>query len=226
MVEAFGTKRADVGIVNTFGYILAHEKYGAQARLRIVSFGRDQYYGQIIAHKDGLKKVADIKGKKFAFVDPSSTSGYLLPAKIFKDRNIKPKDYVFAGRHDSVVSMVYQKQVDAGATFHVPEKSETGQPMDARRLVRTQYPDVDDKVVILEKTGPIPNDPVIFRKDFPEDLEKKIIAALVEYVHSEEGVKVFKALFNVTDFKPTTDAEYDGVRAMLKELGKDAQDFM
>lgn len=226
LVEAFGTKRADVGIVNTFGYILAHEKYGVRAKLRIVSFGRDEYFGQIIARKDGIKKVSDISGKKFAFVDPASTSGYLLPAKLFKERNIKPKDFVFAGRHDVVVSMVYQKQVDAGATFHVPEKNEAGQPMDARRLVRTQYPDVDDKVVILEKTGPIPNDPVIFRKDFPADLEKKIVDALVEYVHSEEGVKVFKALFNVTDFKPATDEEYDSVRAMLKDLGKNAQEFI
>ncbi len=226
LVEAFGTKRADVGIVNTFGYILAHEKYGVRARLRIVSFGRDHYYGQIIAHKNGIKKVADIKGKKFAFVDPASTSGYLLAAKIFKDRDIKPKEYVFAGRHDSVVSMVYQKQVDAGATFHVPELNEKGQPMDARRLVRTQYPDVDDKVVILEKTGPVPNDPVIFRKDFPPEIEEKLVAALQEYVKSEEGIKVFKALFNVTDFKPTTDADYDSVRVILKDLGKTAQEFM
>lgn len=226
LVESFGTKRADVGIVNTFGYIKAHEKYGAKARLRIISFGRDHYYGQIIAHKNGIKKVVDINGKKFAFVDPSSTSGYLLPAQIFKERKIKPKQYVFAGSHDVVVSMVYQRQVDAGATFHVPEKSEDGKPMDARRLVRTQYPDVDSKVVILEKTGPIPNDPIIFRKDFPPEFENKIVAALQEFVHSEEGIKVFKALFNVTDFKPATDADYDGVRVMLKELGKNAQDFM
>lgn len=226
LVEAFGTKRADVGIVNTFGYILAHEKYGATAKLRIISYGRNQYFGQIIAHKDGPKKVEDLQGKKFAFVDPASSSGYLLPAKLFKDRNIKPKEYVFAGRHDSVVSMVYQKQVDAGATFHVPEKNEKGQPMDARRLVRTQFPDVDKKVVILEKTGPIPNDPVIFRKDFPPELQDKIVKALQKFVKSEEGLNTFKALFNVTDFEPATDAEYDTVRTMLKELGKSAQEFL
>ncbi len=227
LVESFGTKRADLGIVNTFGYILAHEKYGARARLRIISYGRDHYFGEIIARKDGpVKKVEDINGKKFAFVDPASSSGYLLPAKLFKEKNIKPKDYIFAGHHDVVVSMVYQKQVDAGAAFYVPEKNAEGQPMDARRLVRTQYPDVDDKVVIIAKTGPIPNDPIIFRKDFPPELENKIVAALREYVRSEEGQKVFKALFNVTDFTPTDDSQYDSVRAMLKELGKKAQDFM
>jgi len=226
LVEAFGTKRADLGIVNTFVYILAREKHGVTAQLRIISFGGNQYYGQIIAHKNGIKTLDQIKGKKFAFVDPASTSGYLLPAKLFKDRNIKPKDFVFAGRHDSVVSMVYQRQVDAGATFHVPELNEKGQPMDARRLVRTQYPDVDQKVVILEKTGPIPNDPVIFRKDFPPELQIKIVEALKKFVKSEEGLKTFKALFNVTDFETATDQDYDQVRDILKDLGKNAQEFL
>lgn len=226
LVEAFGTKRADMGIVNTFGYILAHEKFGVTAKLRIISFGRNQYFGQIIAHKDGPKSIEELKGKKFAFVDPASSSGYLLPAKLFKDRNIKLKDFVFAGRHDSVVSMVYQKQVDAGATFHVPELNEKGEPMDARRLVRAQYPDVDEKVVILEKTGPVPNDPVIFRQNFPPELAEKITMALQKFVRSEEGLKTFKALFNVTDFEPAQDSDYDPVRKILKDLGKDAQDFL
>ncbi len=226
LVEAFGTKRADMGIVNTFGYILAHEKFGVTAKLRIISFGRNQYFGQIIAHKDGPKSIEELKGKKFAFVDPASSSGYLLPAKLFKDRNIKLKDFVFAGRHDSVVSMVYQKQVDAGATFHVPELNEKGEPMDARRLVRAQYPDVDEKVVILEKTGPVPNDPVIFRQNFPPELAEKITLALQKFVRSEEGLKTFKALFNVTDFEPAQDSDYDPVRKILKDLGKDAQDFL
>ncbi len=226
LVEAFGTKRADLGIVNTFGYILAHEKYGVTARLRIISYGRNHYYGQILAHKNGVKSIEQINGKKFAFVDPASSSGYLLAAKLFKDRKIKPKEFVFAGRHDSVVSMVYQKQVDAGATFHVPEKNEKGQPMDARRLVRTQYPDVDTQVVILEKTGPIPNDPVIFRKDFPPELQDKLVKLMQKFVKSEEGLKTFKALFNVTDFEPATDSDYDNVRDILKNLGREAQDFL
>lgn len=226
LVEAFGTKRADLGIVNTFGYMIAREKYGVTAKLRIVSFGRNQYFGQIIAHKDGPKKVEDLNGKKFAFVDPASSSGYLLAAKLFKDRNIKPKEFVFAGRHDSVVSMVYQRQVDAGATFHVPEFNEQGQPMDARRLIKTQFPDVFTKVVILEKTGPIPNDPVIFRKDFPPELQEKIVSALRVFVKSEQGLRTFKALFNVTDFEPANDQDYDKVREMLKDLNKSAQDFL
>lgn len=35
VVEAFGSKRADVAALNTFGYILANEKYGASSQRSI-----------------------------------------------------------------------------------------------------------------------------------------------------------------------------------------------
>ncbi|MBC7753074.1 MAG: PhnD/SsuA/transferrin family substrate-binding protein, partial [Moraxellaceae bacterium] len=70
VVEAFGSKRADVAILNTFGYILAKEKYDVVPRLKLVNRGRDEYFGQIIAHVDGPKTIQEINGKTFAFVDP------------------------------------------------------------------------------------------------------------------------------------------------------------
>src|SRR5262245_1735519 len=39
VVEAFGTSRADVASLNTYGYMLAHDKYGAEARLMLVRYG-------------------------------------------------------------------------------------------------------------------------------------------------------------------------------------------
>ena len=145
VVEAFGSKRADVAILNTFGYILAHEKYQVEAHLKLMNRGRDEYYGQIIARVDGPKSIAELKGKKFAFVDPASTSGYLLPLRLFKQEKITLKEHLFAGRHDSVVTAVYQRQVDAGATFYTPPDDD-GTPKDARMLIKAQYPDVYDKI--------------------------------------------------------------------------------
>ena len=225
VVEAFGSKKADVAILNTFGYILANEKYGAVAKLKLVNRGRDEYYGQIIAHADGPKSVKEINGKTVAFVDPASTSGYLLPVRLFKQENIKIKEHVFSGRHDSVVMAVYQKKVDAGATFHAAP-DEDGTPKDARWIVRTQYPDVFEKIKILQLTGPIPNDPVVFRKDLPEELKTKVIEALRKYIKTEDGKKVLHDLYHVTDFKEAEDKDYDTVRGYLKDLGKSANEFI
>lgn len=225
VVEGFGSKRADAAIINTFGYILAHEKYGVEARLMLMNRGRDEYYGQIITRTDSkIKTIKDIDKKKFAFVDPASTSGYLLPMRLFKDENVKPKDYIFSGRHDTVVTAVYQGQVDAGATFYTPP-DEDG-PKDARMLVKTQFPDVYEKIKILKLTGPIPNDPVAFRKDLPEEIKEKIIQSLRKYIKTEEGAKVLHAMYHVTDFKKAEDKDYDKVRGYLKDLGQTAQDFI
>jgi len=218
VVEAFGTSRADVAILNTFGYILAHERYGAQALLSGIRFGQPTYRSQIIARSDGpIKKIEDIKGKKFAFVDPASASGYLLPAKLLKDKGIKPAQTVFAQKHDNVVSMVYQKQVDAGATYYSPPAE--GKIQDARRLVKTQYPDVEQKIKIVALTEDIPNDPVVFRKDLPEEFKKKIVDSLLSWIKTDEGKKAFNELYSMTDLRRASDHDYDKVRAMLKELG-------
>ena len=226
LVEAFGSKRADVGIINTFGYILAHEKYQVEPRLKLINRGRDVYYGQIIVRVDGPQSIEELKGKKFAFVDPASTSGYLLPLRLFKQKNIKLKEQIFAGRHDTVVNAVYQKQVDAGATFYTPPDQEGGEPKDARMLVKTQHPDVYDKVKILQLTDPITNDPVVFRKDLPEELKVKITKLLKDYIHSPDGSKNLMKMYHITDFKEAQDKDYDNVRAYLKDIGQTAESFV
>lgn len=225
VVEAFGSKKADVAILNTFGYILANEKFGVSAKLKLVNRGRDEYYGQIIARDDGPKTIKDLNGKRFAFVDPASTSGYVLPALLLKNEKIKIKEHVFSGTHDSVVMAVYQGKVDAGATFHAPP-DEDGTPKDARWIVRKQYPDIFEKIKILQLTGPIPNDPVSFRKDLPEEIKSKVVAALLKYIKTDEGKKVLYDLYHVTDFKAAEDKDYDTVRKYLRDLGKSANEFI
>lgn len=224
VVEAFGSNKADIAVMNTFGYILAHEKYGAEAHLMGTHFGQKSYQGQIITRKGHLKKVEDINGKKFAYVDPASASGFLQPTELFRKKNIKPKEFVFGGKHDTVIAMVYQKQVDAGATFHSPESQ--GKPQDARKLVLTQFPDVFDKIQILALTDPIPNDPIVFRKDLPQAMKSKIQALLVEYLKTDDGKHTFMELYNMNDVVPVTDEHYDDVRKSLQRLGKTAQEFI
>lgn len=225
VVEAFGSKQADVASINTFGYMLAHDKYGAEARLTVLRYGMATYQAQFVTKTDGpISKLEDLNGKKVAFVDPSSASGYLLPKKILNDRGVKPSEEVFAMKHDSVISMVYQGQVDAGATFYSPPHE--GAIQDARRLVKTQYPDVEAKVKILELTDFLPNDPIIFRKEVPEEMKTKITKAFVDYLNTPAGKDNFEKVYGVNGVKAATDADYAAVRDVLKSLGKNAEELM
>lgn len=225
VVEAFGSNRADVAILNTYGYILAHDKYGAEAGVRFVRFGEVTYKAQIITKQDSkIKTLSDLAGKKFAYVDPASLSGYLLPAQLFKDNNIKPAETVFANKHDNVVTMVYQGQVDAGATFYSPPHE--GKIMDARKLVQTQFPDVEKKIKIIGFSKDVPNDPVLFRKGLPEEMKNKISQALSEFLATPEGKDVLFKMYSITGFVPAKDSDYDVVREMLKTVGKTASDML
>lgn len=230
VVEAFGTKRADVAAFNTFGYLMAHEKYGVEAKLTVLRHGLATYQSMFIARTNSkIKSVEDLKGKKIAYVDPASTTGYILPLKLLKDKNIQTKEIVFAIKHDNVVSMVYQGQVDAGAAFYSPAyKNDKGvtEIEDARRLVLTQYPDVEKKISIIGLSESVPNDPFVFRKEIPEEMKNKIIDAMLKFVETKSGQDAFKAIYGVTELKRATDADYDSVRGMLKSVGKSASELM
>lgn len=217
VVESFGTKRADMAAINTYGYYMAHEKYNVEARLTAIRYGLSTYQSQFLARADGkILKLQDLEGKKIAFVDPASTSGYILPMKKLKDLKIHPKEVIFAMKHDAVVSMIYQGRVDAGATYHTPPKD--GVMDDARRLVKTQYPDVEQKVRIIDLSDPIPNDPIVFRRDIPEPMKEKIVNTLMEFVATPEGQKTMDFLLGATHLKKSSDADYASVRQMLKNM--------
>ncbi len=226
VVEALGSERADIAVINSFGYLLAHEKYGALAKLTTVRHGNKYYQGQIIAsEKSGIKKLEDITGKSFAFTDASSTSGYLFPLKILKEKNVNPKNTVFAIKHDSVVTMVYQGQVDAGATYY-SEPAEDGTIRDARARVKTQFPDIEQKVKIIALTEKIPNDPFVFRRGFPQDIEDKFIKALTKFLSTEDGKTVFQNIYSVSGVVPASDEDYNGLRDMIKSLNVDASKLL
>lgn len=226
VVEAFGAKRADVAFINTFGYLLANEKYGAEARLKVVRFGKTTYQAQIVAKKGRFKDVKELNGKTFAFVDPASLSGYILPLKFLRDQGVKLGDTKFAMKHDNVISMIYQGQVDAGATFYSPPNPDEGGIQDARRLVKAQYPDVEEKVEILTLTGEIPNDPIIFAKDMPEEMKQTVVDTFLKFVKTPEGKESLKKLSSVDELQPATDADYDIVREMVKEAGLNPEEAL
>lgn len=226
VVEAFGSGRADIGAMNSFGYLLANERFGATARLKVIRHGVDYYQGQIVVRADsGIESIKDLDGKRFAFTDPSSTSGYMFPLKMLRDENVRLSNEMFAMKHDNVITMVYQGQVDAGASYYsAPDKD--GNIRDARQRVMTQFPDVEDKVKVLAITEPIANDPFVFRKDIPEEVATKFIAALKKYIETPNGKEVFSNIYSVDGLVDASDSDYDGLRAMIKAIDLNTEELL
>ena len=219
VVEAFGTGKVDIAAINTFSYLMANAKYGAEAKLRIVrDNNQTSYKGQFITRYDsGIDSLQDINGRSFAYVDPSSTSGYILPKAMLDRMHIRPSETVFAMRHDNVVTMVYQGQVAAGATYYAPPDPKTGEILDARMRVEKQFPDVAKKIKIIGFTEDIPNDPWVFRKNMDKDMENRIINALIKFVQTDAGRKAMYDIYDIVGLIRTKDSDYNKLRNLLEE---------
>lgn len=214
VVTAMGAGNVDIGWLSPIPYIIAHDKYGVKVVLKTVRKGSTDYYSFIIARKDsGITKLADLKGKKFAYGDPVSTSGAIYPKHLIRASGNDPDTFfsevVYAGAHDRVVMAVYNKQVDAGAIY--------GQPGDdARNRVLKALPDVEEKTQVIAESIPIPNDTVSLRNGLPPAIEKKIIAGLIAASKTEAGRKLLYDVGSIDGFKPAKDSDYDSVRKVAK----------
>ncbi len=225
VVEAFGAGKADVAAMNAFSYLLAHERYRVRAVLRVVRrHGELSYRGQIIAHvASGIEHLQQLQGKRIAYVDPASTSGYILPKALLEREGIRPAEEVFAMRHDNVVTMVYQRQVDAGATYYSPPDPVTGEIRDARSRVQRQFPDVAEKVRIVALTDSIPNDPIVVRADMPEEIVERLVGGLLAFQARPEGRRALFEIYSIEGFAPASDRDYDGLRRLLRQYVPDVE---
>jgi phosphonate transport system substrate-binding protein len=215
VAESLGSKKVDVAFLPTFGYVLAKERYGAEALLKASRHGETTYKSAILVPaNDKIKSIKDLAGKKMAFVDPASTSGHILPKKLLADNGVRLGEEVFAGKHDVVVTMIYQGQVDAGAVYY--NAPVDGKIRDARERVLTQFPDVEKKVKILQLTEDIPNDPIVVRKDLSAEMKGKISKAFMTCVAS--NVESFKGINNSDALAPVKDSDYDGLRKTIADL--------
>lgn len=173
------------------------------------------YNAQILVRSDsGITDLSGLKGKKFAFVDPISASGYLFPSLLVKTKTGQdPKTFfsntIFAGGHDKAALAVYQGTVDGAATFN-DVRTNAGMPADI--LTKTR---------VIDAAGPIPNDGVAIRKGFPADVQAQVTKALIDYCASDSGAKQCKSLFNWDGLQAVQPSAFDPIRDAAKLAGID-----
>src|SRR5204863_7373414 len=176
------------------------------------------YKSQILVSvASGITDINGLKGKKFAFVDPLSASGYVYPTLVVKNKTgQEPKTFfsstIFAGGHPQAALAVYQGTVDGAATF-----------IDARDSLVATTPDIKTKTTVIDTAGPIPNDGVALAKDFPTDVGNQVKSALIDYSKTDDGKKVFTALFSWDGLEEVTAIFYDDMKTAAALAGVDVQ---
>lgn len=217
-VEAMCAGRADIGALNPFGYVLAHEKCGVQVAAVSLRTGLPYYRAQINARADAnINKIEDLRGKRFAFVDPASTSGYLFPAAMLKKMGFDPERFfsqsVYAGSHPNVILAIYRGQVDGGASFE-----------DARTTVQAQFPDVMQKIKVIAYTDPIPNDTWSLNPKLSPQLKARIKDRLLRIAKTPDGQEALRNLYSIEGLTDTVELTQDQVRQMGIRLDAETQE--
>jgi phosphate/phosphite/phosphonate ABC transporter binding protein len=204
----------DIGSFSPFAYVDAAR--GGKIRIigQSIIDGAGTYRGVIVARKDsGLKTLADLKGKRFAFVDRKSASGYVYPRAMLIEKGIAPDSYfketIFAGTHDKVIAAVLEGRTDAGAIYENALGIAKGEGVPTENLVT------------LASTEPIPHDAITVRTGLDEGLTKKIRTALVELDKSEAGRRLIanSKPKKLTGYVIAEDSQFDVVRRTAKIAG-------
>jgi phosphonate transport system substrate-binding protein len=207
VIEALRAKHVDIAYLGPFSYVKAADIAGVEAFAvaETKKKGRVAYHSQIIAHKDaGINTLEDIKGRSFAFVSPTSTSGFVFPMVGLKEQGIDPmKDFgnvVYTGAHDANILAVKNKRVDAATV--------------ADRILNSAVEKghiAKDEYKVIWRSAAIPESPMAWRKDLPQALKNKIKAAFLNM----KDVK-FGDQGEIKRYIETNDQAYDVVRAAGK----------
>ncbi|WP_290885689.1 phosphonate ABC transporter substrate-binding protein [Hoeflea sp.] len=187
--------------------------------------GSFSYHSIGFARKDrNIASLADMKGKVFAFGDPNSTSGYLIPSiEIPQEIGATMDDGAyfgevkFTGGHEQTIVAVANGEVDAGVTWADGQGNwEDGYNSGAlRKAVDSGVVDMND-IVEIWKSKPIPEGPVTLRKALPQDVKDKMIA-LVGGMHEKDPQCAYNiAAGETAGFKPITHDAYETIVAVRK----------
>jgi len=220
VVESLGIGDAHIAWLPPMAYVLAHKRHRARVILKVVRNGKATYYGLICVRKDsGIKSLEELRGKRFAFVEPASASGHLYPRALFLEHGIDPdKDFsqvVFAGSHDSAVLALFNGNVD-GAAFYD----------DAREKFKETMPKVLQETTIIAKTEPIPADNVTVSASLPDDVTERVKQALIEIAKDEAGRKILYDIYEIEDLVPADDRDYDSLRKVARILDLDLEEHL
>lgn len=204
-VEGLAANRLDIVWYGGFTSVQAVER--AKGATRLVMREEDASFKSVFVTRtdSGIKTLADLKGKTFAFGSVSSTSGHLMPRHFLRAAGVDPerdfRKFGFSGAHDATAAWVEAGRVDAGAVNFLVW----------RKLVDKKK--IDTKTTHVFWTTPPYVDYVwVARGGVPEEIREKFKQALLKLDYSKPEDKKVMDLQRTRKFIPAKDSDWDGIR--------------
>ena len=226
-IEAMRTGNVDVAKLGPFSYILAAERANPEMFAVPTDVGETPtYYSAFITLEgSGIDELSDLEGKRVAFADPASTSGHLFPrAAIVNDLGIENDsienffgETSFSGSHQASASAVLNGDVDAA-----PISSGSG--FRSLEGPLSDHPNAD-KVVVFYRTGDIPSDGYVLRRELPEDFRAAVRGAFYDAVNDPELEAFFEDI-GTAGFIRRSDADYNIIRETARAIEMSPEELM
>lgn len=208
-IAAIGKDQIDIAFMGPAPYVMLVKSFGPKPLLaRLEVHGKPDLIGVIITRQDSpLRKLSELRGRRFAFGDPQSTMSHTVPQRMLEQAGVPEKalgGHRFLGAHKNVVLGVLAGDYDAGAV-----KSEVYDEYAAKGLrVLATSPSVSEHVFVT-------------RADLPHEQIEQLRRTLLTLKSAPNGLAILQAINkDATNLVPVRDGDFDGLRQILSGKGK------
>jgi phosphonate transport system substrate-binding protein len=220
IIDSFTADHMDGAFWGSFTGALAIQKLGIEPIVRPLWLdGSSTYHGHVFVRKDSqIKTVADMRGKRIAFVDRATTAGYVFPMAYLREHGVRQldsyfKEYYFAGSHDATILAVLDGKVDIGCAKNT-----------IYSLVAAGDPRVDDELVILANSPTVPSNGLGLRSDLDPDTKTALRDAFLGMDADSAGRNALGE-FGAIRFIRTTTEDYAPVFEVARRAGIDLKTY-
>lgn len=242
LLNGMADRQVHIAWLPPLTYLYASRLGIAKAALLTSHFGVYQYGTQFLANSssgftpyfdpisglnsaDAATALAQFANLRPCWVDPTSATGYLVPAGLLALNDIPTGEPAFTQTHAAVVRSLYVKGVcDFGATFSI-----SGDPRTASAVL-ADLPDAIERIPIIWRSDAvIPNVNVSYITGLPEAVEKQLDAAFLKIAQTEQGRQMLAASagdYQIDALKSIDDSLYDPLRLLINALGSNLQDLI
>ena len=210
----------DVAFLGASGYAKIHLTDAGAVETALVPQnvdGTEGYYSIAFTRKDtGITSLDDAKGKVFAFAEPNSTSGFLVPAAEmtakYGDLKAYFKDTPFSGGHEQTIVGVANGTYDAGVSNGdgIGDWAEGFTSGAFHKAAAAGLVDMNDLVEIW-RSALIPNGPFVIRTALPQDVKDKVVQLTADLPEVDHACATGINGGELKDFVPVTAGMYDGI---------------
>jgi len=212
IIEGLASGNIDMANTGGFVYLKAHEEQGVIPLVKPISIstGEAFYKSYIIVRKDsGITHISQLKGKKFAFTDRESTSGYLVPVSMLFEAGAESLNFfsecIFAGDHDSAFLAVYNGYVEGAGISNFA-------------FIKGKDERLKD-IEVIKESDPIPTGPIVIRSDMNKEDAEKLKEAFLKIGRTEDTKELIEQL-QVEGYDKASDSDYDSLRKVEKAMEK------